>query len=214
MSVKTERVTRLIREGEGISTEFKRTISSSLRIARILVSFANTSGGTLLIGVEDDGSVTGVSSQLEELEKLEGASRNYITEEMLLSYDVVEVEGRQVMEVTIAESERKPVAVINQKGERTIYIRVKDKAVPTKWLTTLVGGPQELEGIKEIRQVKTLFLYLKNHDHITAKDFSKLVNFSERRATNLLEDLVGRGYLLVRSLSGKQLYSLRIVSTI
>lgn len=212
MSVKIEKVARLIQEGEGIGVEFKRTISSSLRIARILVSFANTSGGTLLIGVEDDGSVTGVSSQLEELEKLETASRDYISEELLLSYDVVEVEGRLVMEVAIAESERKPVAVVNQKGERTIYIRVKDKAVPTKWLTTLVGAPQELEGLKEMRQIKTLFLYLKNHDHITAKEFSKLINFSERRAASLLGDLVERGYLLVRVLSGKQLYSLRIVS--
>lgn len=211
MSARAEKVRKLISEGEGISCEFKRTISSALRIARILVSFANTSGGTLLIGVEDDGSIAGISSEFEEIEKLEAACQHFISEELHLSYSVVEWEGKTVMEVKIKESERKPVSVINQKGERTIYVRVKDKAVPANRLTLSAGVPQDLESLKEVRQIKTLFLYLKNEDHITAREFAKLINFSERRAANLLNNLVLKGYLLVRTSSRKQLYSLRIV---
>lgn len=214
MSASEDKIRKLIKDGEGISTEFKRTISSPLRIARVVVSFANTSGGTLLIGVEDNGTITGISSELEEIEKLEQACQYFMSDELHLSYGIVELEGKTVMEVRIKESEHKPVSVVNQKGERITYVRVKDKAVPAGRLTLSAGIPQDLVALKEVKQIRTLFLYLKDHDHVTARDFSRMINFSERRATSLLNDLVQSGYLLARFSSGKQLYSLRIVSTV
>jgi predicted HTH transcriptional regulator len=211
MSYRVEKIVQLIQNGEGISLEFKRTLTSSRRIARVLVSFANTSGGTLLIGVEDDGSITGVSSELKELEKLEVAVRDFVSEDLSISYSVVEVDGCKVMQVGVAESKKKPVAVVNQKGERIFYVRVKDKAVPTQRLTTLAGAPKELDGLKEARQVKTLFMYLRANDDITAKEYAKLINFSERRTVHLLNKLVETGYLLMREVAGRKGYSLRVL---
>ena len=43
----------LIFEGEGVSLDFKKTITSCEKIARTMVSFANNKGGRLLIGVAD-----------------------------------------------------------------------------------------------------------------------------------------------------------------
>lgn len=57
----TERELRdLIEEGEGFFIEFKREIDSAINIAAEIVAFANTEGGVLLIGVDDDKSVCGV----------------------------------------------------------------------------------------------------------------------------------------------------------
>ena len=50
-------VDRFIEEGEGFEIEFKRKVSSPEKIARALIAFANTKGGTILFGVDDDGSV-------------------------------------------------------------------------------------------------------------------------------------------------------------
>ena len=47
----------LLREGEGSMLEYKESLSSSF--ARDLVSFANSSGGKILLGVHDDGAVGG-----------------------------------------------------------------------------------------------------------------------------------------------------------
>ena len=47
----------ILREGEGLTIEFKEKFSS--RIAEDIVAFANTKGGKLLLGVADDGSVSG-----------------------------------------------------------------------------------------------------------------------------------------------------------
>ena len=51
-------VNNLIEEGEGFTIEFKRRISSPEKIARTLISFANTRGGTILFGVDDERSAS------------------------------------------------------------------------------------------------------------------------------------------------------------
>jgi hypothetical protein len=54
-----------ILEGEHQQLDFKFEISDSRKIARTLVAFSNTDGGTLLIGVKDNGKIAGVRSEEE-----------------------------------------------------------------------------------------------------------------------------------------------------
>jgi predicted HTH transcriptional regulator len=56
----------LILEGEHQRLDFKFEISDAKKIARTFAAFANTSGGTLLIGVKDNGNITGIRSDEEE----------------------------------------------------------------------------------------------------------------------------------------------------
>lgn len=58
---------------EGKTLEFKRDLSSLKQIMKTVVAFANTAGGTLIIGREDDGSVVGVEDPLMAEEKLSNA---------------------------------------------------------------------------------------------------------------------------------------------
>ena len=46
-------LTEILRQPEGKTLEFKRDLSSRSPFLRSVVTFANTAGGTLLIGVED-----------------------------------------------------------------------------------------------------------------------------------------------------------------
>lgn len=50
----------IIQSGEGYTTEFKRNVNTDL--TKELVAFANASGGRIFIGIEDDGTVTGIKS--------------------------------------------------------------------------------------------------------------------------------------------------------
>ncbi|MGX6643214.1 AlbA family DNA-binding domain-containing protein [Legionella pneumophila] len=43
----------LLKQPEGKTLEFKRDLSSPSNILRTITAFANTAGGTLVIGVED-----------------------------------------------------------------------------------------------------------------------------------------------------------------
>ena len=56
-TITAKQVKLLIREGEGLAVEFKERYTP--RIDQDLVAFSNARGGTLLLGVRDDGSVTG-----------------------------------------------------------------------------------------------------------------------------------------------------------
>ena len=45
--------------GEGYKTEFKRNVNTDL--SKELAAFANSSGGKVFIGIEDDGFISGVA---------------------------------------------------------------------------------------------------------------------------------------------------------
>lgn len=51
----------IIRSGENSVVEFKNDAVENYRVARELVAFLNAFGGTLLLGVEDDGSISGIT---------------------------------------------------------------------------------------------------------------------------------------------------------
>ena len=57
---------QLIRQGEGDLVEFKRKVEYPERIIKEVVAFANSSGGHLFIGVDDDGTIVGLKDVYEE----------------------------------------------------------------------------------------------------------------------------------------------------
>ena len=57
----------LINNGENSGVEFKRDVIDNRALAKELVAFSNLSGGVVLLGVEDDGSISGITrADLEE----------------------------------------------------------------------------------------------------------------------------------------------------
>jgi ATP-dependent DNA helicase RecG len=57
----------IIRNGENSGVEFKRDVLENHMLARALVAFSNLNGGHVLLGVDDDGSIAGLTrTDLEE----------------------------------------------------------------------------------------------------------------------------------------------------
>ena len=66
MTTKTE-LLEIIANGENSGVEFKRDTLQNYDLAKALVAFSNLDGGMVLLGVEDDGSIAGLTrSPLEE----------------------------------------------------------------------------------------------------------------------------------------------------
>ena len=55
-------ILKLIAQGEDSYTQFKKNINNVDSLAQELIAFSNTLGGKLLIGVNDDGSIEGLSA--------------------------------------------------------------------------------------------------------------------------------------------------------
>ena len=78
---KVHPIEALIEQGEHQQLDFKFEVSDSKKIARTLSAFANTDGGRLLIGVKDNGIISGVRSE-EEYYMIEAASKMYTRPEV------------------------------------------------------------------------------------------------------------------------------------
>ena len=65
-----DKVHNLISQGENSSVEFKLQESNPDSIAKEIVAFANTQGGTVLLGVDDAGKLVGIDNSKNWEERL------------------------------------------------------------------------------------------------------------------------------------------------
>ncbi len=205
-------ITLLIAQGESSTLEFKSTLDSAPKIAKTLVAFANTGGGMLLVGVTDNQKICGIDSELAMVRFLEEASDLYCQPPIVISYQIVSLENKKVLVVTIPESEDKPHLLNEKNGEKTVYVRIHDKSVPTgkltaRHLTVANGLPNK--ALMQSTNVKTLVHYLQSNEYITAKRYAKLINISERRASKLLMDLAAHQVVIPIERDKNVVYSLK-----
>ncbi len=201
----------LLAQKEGTQLEFKRTIESPGRIAKTLAAFANTAGGTLVVGVDDDRTVRGVASEPDEVQKLESASEFYVNPPLLLRYEALDADGHRVLLFTVGESAEKPHQAKNDRGEWVVYVRARDKSVPaSKRMGQFLHRTAEADAaLLASPNVKTLLQFLQKTDTVTAGRVAKLLNISEYRATKLLRELTQQGVLLLLENQSPKSYALR-----
>ncbi|MFC1718477.1 RNA-binding domain-containing protein [Candidatus Poribacteria bacterium] len=99
---------KLIERGEGQSIEFKPSLSQGRRLIQIIASFANSSGGHLLVGIRADGSISGVELGKKTLERLSNTILDNVDPEIYPRVEVVKAAGRDIIVVTVDESDEKP----------------------------------------------------------------------------------------------------------
>ena len=118
----------LIREGEHQQQDFKYRVSDACKLAKSVSAFANTNGGRLLIGVRDDGHLSGVRSE-EEIYMMHQAAYKYCRPEASIKFDTYHVEGRTIVIATVSPSDRRPVFTIGDDGQSRAYIRIADENI-------------------------------------------------------------------------------------
>lgn len=116
-----------IREGEHQTQDFKFRIDSTQKIAKTLSAFANTDGGSLLIGVKDSGKITGIDPQ-EEYYMIEGAATLYCKPAVPFETIVYQnEEDKLVLEIVVASSKERPHYAKAEDGRWMAYIRQADE---------------------------------------------------------------------------------------
>ena len=86
---------------EGMTTEFKREYTDDIK--KTIIAFANTRGGEVLIGVEDDGTIIGVLDVDGTMLKVTNAMRDSIKPDitMFLLCEKREMDGKDVVAVNV-----------------------------------------------------------------------------------------------------------------
>ncbi len=201
-----------IDQGEGTNLEFKMQITHLSKIAKTLCAFANTKGGTLVVGITDDGEMVGVIDPKQTITKLKQAAM--MSElPIVIQFDQLEIEPNIVIVAAfIPRSENKPHYIINAHGLKRSYIRTGDK---TMIANPIVKKSLQLDTSEKVSDNSSLdskesglLKYLEAYPKITLKEYMNLMNISKRRARRILVKLVLEGLIREIDASGENYYVL------
>jgi predicted HTH transcriptional regulator len=182
----------LIHEGENEFLDFKHSIGDSKKIARSLVAFANTHGGKLLVGVKDNGKISGISTD-EEYYMVEAAAKLYCRPEIIFSTDTWNINGKTVLEITIPKSLHHTYYAKDNSGKWKAYIRVGDQNLPAnKILLKVWDQNRKSKGtlVRYSSEEKLLMEYLAKNEFITFSKFKRMARISSLKAERVLINMI------------------------
>lgn len=114
----------LIANGENSGVEFKRDDIRPEQLAKEVVAMANLNGGHILLGVEDDGRVSGLVRKHVEEWVIDAVFGAKIHPMMIPFYEEVQVEpNKRVAVISFPQGVSKPY-VVRDKGREDVYIRI------------------------------------------------------------------------------------------
>jgi len=101
-------INELIRIGESLTLEYKSSFDR--KSIETLVAFANANGGTVLVGVADNGAVLGVSLGKETLNKWLGQVKSSTSPSIIPDIETFDIDGRTVVVIHVSEYPVKPIS--------------------------------------------------------------------------------------------------------
>lgn len=110
-------ILKLIESGESETLEFKSRLPSGHIIARVLSAFANTKGGILLIGVSDDGSISGLSKAAVVLTKRKLQEICSSLFPFPVEIDKISVAGKYIVYIKIEKVSEDDFPILTSRGE-------------------------------------------------------------------------------------------------
>jgi predicted HTH transcriptional regulator len=190
-------IQKLIQEGEHQRLDFKFEISDTRKIARTLVAFANTDGGTLLVGVKDNGKIAGVRSD-EEMYMVEAAATMYCKPKIEIFFKKWTVQGKNVLEVLVPKSTSGPHYADTGANQWLAFIRIHDENILANSIHLKVWKQKKnTEGVfLEFTDKENILLnYLQINDTISISKFCKLGLLTRKTAENILANLISLGII-------------------
>jgi len=212
-----EEILKIIAGGESSTVEFKRKSPGPLKLAKEISALANTKGGYLFIGVDDNKKLYGIHSEKTEKSIIETAAYFHIEPTLDLEILSFNISKKEIVVAIIPDSINKPHKVLlvdeNNNTKKRAYIRVGEKSVEASSEMARLMTYQNPESGKELKlsiteKEQRLFRYLEKYERVTVKDYCKLTNISKRRAERSLVQLVRAGIIQIHHDSAHDYFTL------
>jgi ATP-dependent DNA helicase RecG len=98
-----------MKEAEEETLEFKNSLSDFDSILATISAFSNTKGGRILIGVNDDGKVTGIDIGKRTLEEIVNRISQNTNPKTYPEIKIERVQDKNIIEIRVSERSDKPV---------------------------------------------------------------------------------------------------------
>lgn len=201
---------KLVAAGESLHLEFKRKAAHPDKIVRELIAFANTEGGCLLIGVDDDKSIAGVKYPEEEWLVVRKALLKHCRPALRLKQHIIPIsEKKFIVMLEVAKSPKRPHGFRGDNGAMETYVRVADKSVKaSREMREIIRRSKSKADIHftygEAEQ--RLMHYLDMHPSITVKEFQRIAQLGFFKASQKLITLVLANVINIRPTDKGDLY--------
>ncbi|MEX2230903.1 MAG: ATP-binding protein [Cyclobacteriaceae bacterium] len=201
---------KLVSQGESASLEFKRKAAYPDKILREMIAFANAGGGTLLVGISDDGELTGLKHPEGDSHVIQQSLRKCKPSLPVTESFIPIGNSRFVIQYHIAESNDKPHYLLD--GEKKeAYIRVNDQSIRASREVREIARRSQMK--KDIRfhygeHEKFLMQYLDINPAITLKEFIRVSGLKKFYASRKLVLLVLANVLQITPHEKGDLFSL------
>ncbi len=116
-------IEKLAKLPESKTLEFKRDTSSLEPILKAIVSFANTAGGIVLVGIEDSGNIIGLANPAKDQEKIANSLANRVKPLLSPDFSIVSVQDKQVLVIQI-DYVPAPYYLIEKGEQNGVYVRL------------------------------------------------------------------------------------------
>lgn len=181
----------LISVGVGISQEFVPSIDNNIALAQMIVSFANTQGGKVLVGVKGNGKIVGVFPQ-EELQSIKEIVEEFCEPTVSIE-SIVHQEGRHlVLEVQIPKSNGKHKAK-DEKGHFQFYHRIENQTFLASRIAIQLWKFQNKESLKPEffnKETAELIDLIKDNQPVTISKLYRLSSSDMNKVNELVASLI------------------------
>jgi predicted HTH transcriptional regulator len=194
----------LVAQGEGQYLEFKKKADHPEKIVRELVAFANSGGGTLLLGVSDNGQIPGLRFPDEEAYVMEAAIAQYAKPK--LEYQLLRIKcllGTEVLLYKVHSGEEKPYFWLAEKENQRfrVYVRSRDQTLQASremyyWLK-FRPDPMRQKPFALRPMEQMLLQYFSDQTFITIDILAQIGKISPRKSAQFLLDWAKQGVLRI-----------------
>lgn len=116
----------LILQGESKTVEFKLTLSTDKNIARSIIAFCNTSGGKLIIGIDDDKNIVGIEEEniFELQDKISFIIYDSCSPNIIPEIYTLNIEDKLLLVIEVFRGNLLPYYLKSEGKNEGTYIRV------------------------------------------------------------------------------------------
>lgn len=186
-------VQQIAKQGEGLKVEFKKKAAFPEKIVKEVIALANTDGGHLLIGVDDDGTVSGQRFIEEDVFVMEKAINELIRPKLSYSLEIIKLNPKKGVAIfTFERSPGRPHFMMDEKKKKA-FVRAADRSIQASremW-EILRRGKNPKDMVFTYGEKETLLMKaLEENERITVKEYQKLAKLPRFVASKTLIRLV------------------------
>jgi predicted HTH transcriptional regulator len=200
----------LVAQGEGVQLEFKRRATHPEKVVREMIAFANTYGGTLLVGVDDDGSILGVKYPEEESMGIVEAIQKSCRPQLIYHESVIALsENKFIVRYDVPQSEKRPHFFVKDNHSET-FVRVNDMSIKASTeMEEIVRRTRKKKDIQFVygEHENLLMKYLVDNKTITLPQFRELTGLNRFKTSRKLILLVLADVLKIEATEKGDVYS-------